>query len=59
VNRFNFNNGSTFTCDKCGAFLYDSEYGYVASCDHYKADVILRERKNAKVGKRRVKTLIA
>lgn len=26
---------SSFNCEKCGAMLTDSEFGYVTGCEHY------------------------
>jgi len=30
---------SSFNCEKCGAMLTDSEYGYVTGCEHHPTDM--------------------
>jgi hypothetical protein len=31
---------SSFACDQCGAFCWDTDRGYITGCEHYPPDVV-------------------
>jgi len=39
---------SNFACEYCGAVCLDTPIGYVTGCEHYPADVMMRECASSK-----------